>query len=427
MSATRVRYSIVGLALIVNLVCYTDRSCISIAGPKMREEFGFSQTEMGLVYSIFSLSYFLGQTPWGILADRYGARWLVALAILGWSIFTGLTALAWSFGSLLAIRFVFGGLEAALSPAVATAFRQWIPDRERSSAFGFYLGGGRLGAAITPLIAASILASSGWRSMFVIFGGLGVAMAVAWIVWFRNTPAEHPAVNAVEREYIGRADADQSSTKGKVTNASPVAKPRWSELLASGRLWCLLAVAFGCTFLWQFYITWFPTYLREERHMGLQESAVYAGLPFIFGVFATWVGGLLTDVLARRYGVRRARTLIGTVSLSSGGLLLSAGIWCAEPRLAAILMASGALGVDLFLGAAWASALDIGGESGGAVAGLMNAASNFAGFVSPTFNGWVLETFHDWNIFLFVAIAANWIAALLWLRVNPSPRNSVTE
>jgi MFS family permease len=421
MRATRVRYAMVALALVVNLICYTDRSCISIAGPKMREEFGFSQTEMGFVYSIFSLSYFLGQTPWGMLADRYGARWLVTLAILGWSMFTGFTALAWSFGSLLAIRFVFGGLEAALSPAVATAFRHWVPDNERSSAFGFFLGGGRLGAAITPLIAASILAAAGWRAMFVAFGGLGVVTAVAWMFWFRNTPAEHRSVNAAERELIRRGRAEV----GLVTATG--AGPRWGELLASGRLWCLLAVAFGCTFLWQFYITWFPTYLREERRMGLQESAVYAGLPFLFGVFGTWVGGLLTDALARRFGVRRARTMIGTASLTAGGLLLSAGIWCSEPKLAAVLMASGALGVDLFLGAAWASALDIGGESGGAVAGLMNAASNFAGFVSPAFNGWVLETWQDWNIFLFVAIAANWIAALLWLRVNPQPRAQGAE
>ena len=62
---------------------------------------------------------------------------------------------------------------------------------------------------------------------------------------------------------------------------------------------------------------------------------------------------------------------------------------------------------------------DIGGSKGGMVAGLMNAASNFAGFVSPTFNGWVLEQFHDWNLFLSIAIGFALISALLWLRVNP--------
>lgn len=410
-SPTTVRYSIVLLALGVNLICYTDRSCVSIAGPRMAAEFGFSPTQMGLVYSIFSLSYFLGQTPWGIAADRWGARGLVTMAILGWSAFTALTAAAWSFSSLLAIRFLFGGLEAALSPSVAAAFGRWIPVAERSSAFGFFLGGGRLGAAITPFFAAGILAQHGWRVMFCVFGSLGIAAAVAWYLWFRNSPDEHSFVNELEAESIRARIAPVSS--------GPPVKPLWNELLRSGRLWSLLGVAFGCTFMWQFYITWFPTYLMEERKMSLEESARYAGLPFLFGVFATWLGGLLTDALARRYEPRTARRLIGSVSLTMGGLLLSAGIWCEEPRLAAVLMASGALGVDLFLGAAWASALDIGGASGGAVAGLMNAASNFAGFVSPVFNGWVIQTWRNWNIFLIVAVAVNLAAAVLWLRVNP--------
>ena len=51
----RVRYSVVLLALLINMVCYTDRVCIAVAGPEMRKAFDFSQAQMGLVFSIFSL------------------------------------------------------------------------------------------------------------------------------------------------------------------------------------------------------------------------------------------------------------------------------------------------------------------------------------------------------------------------------------
>jgi MFS family permease len=407
-SPPRVRHSIVLLALAINMICYTDRACISIAGPSIQREFAFSPAQMGLVYSIFSLSYFLGQTPWGLVADRYGARPLVALAIVGWSAFTGLTALAWSFASLLVIRFIFGALEAALSPSIASAFNRWIPVTERSSAFGFFLGGGRLGGAITPLIAAGILTTYGWRPMFVIFGAVGVLAAIVWLFWFRDSPRQHSRVSAEELAHIG----ERAISK-------PALRIDWRPLLRSSRLWNLLAVAFGCTFLWQFFITWFPTYLIQERGMTLSQAARYAGLPFLFGVFATWLGGLLTDALGRRYDLRRARTAIGFVSLLVASALISAGIWCPDNRLAALLMASAAIGVDLFLGAAWTSALDIGGSSGGAVAGMMNAASNCAGFVSPTFNGWVIQTWKDWNLFLATAAAVNVLAAFLWLGVNP--------
>jgi ACS family glucarate transporter-like MFS transporter len=174
--------------------------------------------------------------------------------------------------------------------------------------------------------------------------------------------------------------------------------------------------------LWQFYITWFPTYLRERRGMPVAEAAFYASIPFLLGVGATWAGGLLTDFIGRRGGERFARTVIGVASLLAAAVLMSAGVWCPEAGLAALLMGCAAGAVDLYLGAAWASAIDIGGPSGGAVAGLMNAASNCAGFASPALMGWVLEQSGDWDSVLLSGAGTTAIAALLWLFVNPRRR-----
>ncbi|MCA2969539.1 MAG: MFS transporter [Acidobacteriaceae bacterium] len=387
------RHRLVLLALVINMVCYTDRVCIAIAGPELRTSFGLSAAQMGLVFSIFSLSYFLGQTPWGILADRYGSRGLVAFAIAGWSVFTALTAAAWSYVSLLVIRFVFGALEAAFSPSIASAFSRWIPIQERATAFGAFLGGGRLGGALAPPLAGFFVLRYGWQAPFLIFGAFGLLWAAAWFAFYRNQPP---------------ADAPRRN--------EPIP---WAVLLRSRRLWCLLGTAFGSTFLWQFYITWFPTYLREQRGMAITEASYYAGLPLLFGVAATWAGGLATDLLARRLGDRRARTVLGFVSLSAGAALFTAGVWHPAPALGALLMASAAGGVDLYLGAAWSSATDIGETSGGAVSGLMNAASNAAGFASPAIMGLVLDRFHDWNAVLYLSAASTLAAAVLWLFVNP--------
>lgn len=131
---------VVLLALVLNMVSYTDRACIAVAGPEISKEFHFSQGQMGLIYGVFSLSYFLGQAPWGMLADRVGSRWIVTLAVAGWSAFTALTAAAWNFASLVTIRFVFGGLESAFSPAVAAAFCRWIPVTARAGALEPFSG-----------------------------------------------------------------------------------------------------------------------------------------------------------------------------------------------------------------------------------------------------------------------------------------------
>lgn len=415
MQPTRVRYSIILLALLINLCSYTDRACIAVAGPRMREEFGFSPSQMGLVFSIFSLSYFIGQAPWGALADRLGSRWLVSGAICCWSVFTAMTGAASGYLSMLGIRFTFGALEAALSPAVASAFTRWVPVSERATAFGAFLSGGRIGAAVTPPIAALLMVRYGWRVMFAVFGVFGVVWGAVWFFWYRDSPASHWAVNEAERKLI------EAGTRMETPQPVVEERPRWREILSSSRLWFLLAAVFAATFQWQFYITWFPTYLMEKRGMSLSESAAYSGLPFLFGVAAAWIGGLSADALARRYHPRVGRTILGVVSLVLAGSLMLAGLWYPEARGAAVLMALAAGCNDLYIGAAWASAVDIGGRSGGAVSGLMNSASNCAGFVAPVLMGWVLQTTKEWNPVLFAGVAANLIGAVLWLRVNPKP------
>jgi ACS family glucarate transporter-like MFS transporter len=407
-SPTRVRYSIVGLALAINMLCYTDRVCIAVAGPTIRKQFGFSPGQMGLVFSIFSLAYAAGQAPWGMLADRYGSRGIISAAILCWSGFTALTGAAWGFISMLTIRFAFGGIEAALSPATAVAFQRWTSLRERSTSFGAYLSGGRFGAALTPPLAAFFMIRFGWRAMFAIFGSLGIGAAAAWFYWYRDNPAEHSWANAEECEILRAGNVDVASTE----------RPPWRELLRSSRLCSLAGAAFAGTILWQFYITWFPTYLIEQRGMPLREASYYAGLPFLFGVAATWIGGIGADLLTRRYDARRGRLWIGSVGLVMAGALMLAGMLWPAPRMAALLMAGGAGAADLYLGAAWSAAVAIGGRSGGAVAGLMNASSNLAGFASPALMGWALQAGKSWNTVLMIGVCSAFLAAFLWTRVN---------
>lgn len=212
--------------------------------------------------------------------------------------------------------------------------------------------------------------------------------------WEENGQAEAVSIFPVVTEEEKAAIASQ--TIAAVRGPVP-----WRELLRTRRLWCLLFAAFGATFMWQFYIIWFPTYLREQRGMSLTESSYYASLPLLLGAGANWLGGVLTDWIGRRSDDRTARTVVGFCSMFAGALLMPAGA------------------VDLYLGAAWSSATDIGGTSGGAVAGLMNAASNCAGFASPALMGYVLRRSNNWNAVLYLSVATTLCAAIAWLFVNP--------
>ena len=370
---------------------YLDRACISVAAPSIRAEFGLSPTQMGAVFSIFSLAYFLFLTPWGMAADRWGARGIVTVAVFWWSAFTAITGAAWNLASLLAIRFLFGSVEAAITPAAASAFHRWVPAQERSTAFGVFLGGGRFGAALAPGLAVFFLLRLGWREMFLVFAGWGFVAGIAWWLGYRDVPAAQPA---------------------------PLQRGSWTRLLARPQTLCLMLMAFMYTFMWQFFITWFPTYLVERLHLTLAEAARYAGLPFLCGLGATCAGGFLTDLLSRRLGVRIGRGGLGFAALMLAALFLAAGSRQAQPATAAFLIAVGGGLGDLSLGAAWAWAVDIGGSSAGAVSGSMNAASNCGAFVSPVLLAMAFEARHDWDFVLRLAAVSGAISAFLWLGVS---------
>jgi ACS family glucarate transporter-like MFS transporter len=204
-------------------------------------------------------------------------------------------------------------------------------------------------------------------------------------------------------------------TEDPAATAARAGKIDWRHVIWSRPVLLLTGVAFAYTSMWQFYPTWFPTYLIEKRQFSLAQSSWYAGLPFLFGLAATWGGGLMTDLLAARWGTRTGRLVLGAGSLFLSACLLAAGILWPGREVAAVLIALAAGAGDLLLGVCWATAVEIGGRSAGAVSGLMNAASNTGAFIAPILIGWAVSTFHEWNQVLLLAAAANVVAAFLWM------------
>ena len=384
--ALDLRNLIVFAAALLNIVSYIDRSSISVAAPSIRKELQLTPTQLGVVFSSFFLSYALLQIPWGLAADRFGPRKIVTFAILAWSAFTALTAAAAGYRTLLLIRFTFGGMEAALSPAIGSSLVRWIPERWRATAFGVFLAGGRLGGAFAPALSALLLLHFGWRATFLVIATAG---PVAALVWVRAAPS-HPGAETV------RAPLELNE-----------------KLPRSSRMFALLLVSFGYTFMWQFYATWFPTYLIERRGYSLAQAAGYAALPFLLGIGSNWAGGLLSDLLSRKLGKPLGRGAVGFLSMSLAGLLFYFGV-VGSARASVWLLAAAVGFGDLFLPIAWSVATELGGKSAGAFGALMNSASSLGGVVSPIVLGAAIQRSGNWDSALMANVAAVLVAALLW-------------
>jgi ACS family glucarate transporter-like MFS transporter len=115
----------------LSLLLYIDRACISTAKEPMVAELGLTDHQWGAIMSSFAFGHALFQTPSGMLADVYGGRRMLTGVVVCWSIFTGLTAYAWNFTSLMVIRFLFGAGEAGAFPGLARVVYKWVPRPER--------------------------------------------------------------------------------------------------------------------------------------------------------------------------------------------------------------------------------------------------------------------------------------------------------
>src|SRR5262249_33480753 len=157
---------VLGFTLSLTALAYLDRVCIATAAPAIKVDLGLTDIQMGYVFSAFTLAYSIFEVPSGWLADRFGARLMLARIVLWWSAMTAATGLATGFASLLALRFLFGVGEAGTFPSIARAYGRWLPASERGRAFGLALMTAALGGALTQPLVVALLATAGWRVAF---------------------------------------------------------------------------------------------------------------------------------------------------------------------------------------------------------------------------------------------------------------------
>ncbi len=405
------RRRLLGYAFGLAIVTYLDRICISAAAPSMMRDLGLSVLQMSAVFSAFTLAYSIFEIPSGWLGDVIGPRRVLTRIVLWWSAFTMLTGAAWSYASLLAIRFLFGAGEAGAFPNMSRSFSHWFPARERGQANGMLFLGSRLGGALAPALALLVIGRWGWRASFTGFGVLGLAWSVAWYRWYRDDPATHPGVTPEELAWI-RHD---SSAAEREVHAVP-----WRRLLTSGNLYAICGMYFAFGYGLYFYFTWLPTYLI--RVLGFSELAggLLAGLPFLLAGAANIAGGWCTDTLARRHGLRVARCWLGSCCFATCSALLFASTQADSRVVRAVLLAFALAAADFALSACWSVCLDIGRRYAGVVTGCMNTFGNLGGFVGPVVVGYVVARYGSWTIPFYISSGIYAVGALLWLKIDPA-------
>ena len=410
MKPTTVRHRVLAFTFALAVITYLDRICISAAAPFVMEDLHLSVVQMSLVFGAFTLAYSLFEIPSGWLGDVYGPRRVLTRIALWWSGFTMLTGVAWGFGSLLTIRFLFGAGEAGAFPNIARSFSRWFPLEERGKANGVMFFGSRVGGMLAVPLTLLMIHRWGWRWSFVALGSVGLVWAGLWYAWYRDRPSEHPQVNAGEVAWI-----EQGTNPEVRQRITP-----WRLLLTSRNLYTICVMYFAFGYGLYFYFTWLPTFLIRELKFSLLAGGMLAALPFVLAGLADIAGGWTTDWLARHRGLRPARCGLGAAAFTTCAVLLLCSTLVPQPIAKAVLLALALASADMALSACWAVCLDVGAEHAGVVTGFMNTFGNLGGLVGPIVVGLAVERWQSWTLPFYVTAAVYVSGALAWLAIDPT-------
>lgn len=408
---TRTRYKVLAFCIALGAITYLDRVCIASTARLISADLGLSDKQMGFVFSAFTLAYGIFEIPTGWWGDRIGTRRVLARIVTWWSAFTIFTSFAFSYTSLLAVRFLFGIGEAGAWPNAARTFSRWFPSHERGRVQGIFFTGAHGGGAIAPILVTFLLGYMSWRMVFVVFGSVGFLWAFAWYRWFRDEPRDHPEVNEAERDLIeqGRGRAASHDLQGVP----------WTAILADRNVALLCSMYFAQSYGFYFFITWMPAYLARERGFSGMNVGIFAALPLLACVVADIFGGITTDVLSRRFGVRLGRALTAGTSFLIAAFCMFGGAAASDAKTAAVLLALGAGWSAFLLGASWSTCVDIAGPHSGVVSAFMNTAGQVGGFLSPIIIGYTLDLWQNWTVPLYITGGLFLMGAFCWLFIDP--------
>ena len=252
-------------------ISYFDRQTLPVAIAAIQHDIPLTQQQFSYLQSAFLISYASLYLIGGRLLDRLGTRRGFLLIMVWWSLACALHSAAVGFGVLLLARLLLGAGEGGGFPAATRVVAEWIAPADRSTAMGLINGGTAIGSLLAPPIIGLVLLYSGWRAVFVLAGGMGLAWSIWWYLTYRTNN-----------------DAVSETTLDARVVASKI---RWVELLSLRNVQTFVFAKFMSDSAWYFLLFWLPKYLYDARGFDIKKVSYYAWIPYAASGIGSFLGG----------------------------------------------------------------------------------------------------------------------------------------
>lgn len=384
----KARYTVLTFIWLAWLMSFLDRMVMSVSLPYIGQDFGLDKATQGWIISAFFISYAGFQIPGGYLADKFGPRKVMFIAIIWWSIFTSLTGMAFdigiipAFAVMLTIRFLFGIGEGSFPASSWKCISTYFPVRERGRATAIQSSVNTLGPAVATLVAAAIISALGWHWVFILLGIPGVIIAFGIRHYCRDDFRDNPQITPEEIKELEDDIIEQEKiTKNKVTEKVP-----FKEVLKKVELWQLALIWFLFDITFWGFTSWLPSYLKDARGLTLGQIGVWGSVPYLFGAVGTLFGGYVSDKFSKsRNLVYAATTIIAAFFLF---LMFSADTL----TMTVIYQCLASLFMFFAMGIFWGLLMHtISSNIMGTASGVVNFGGQLAGVVAAPVMGYLVD------------------------------------
>ena len=406
-TSKRLTYSALALLLAINLFNYIDRYILAAIEPLISDQFFAAKDEAamaktGALATAFLVSYMVGAPIFGYLADRMRRWWIIGVGVILWSLASGGTGLATTFGVLLATRIFVGIGEAAYGPAAPTVISDLYPVRRRGSVMAwFYMAipvGSALGYVFGDWMTKTVFAGrpEGWRWAFYMVVIPGIVLGI-WSFFMRDPPR-------------GQADLARGEKPAKAS-----VRDYRILLRTPSFVLCTLGMA-AMTFAMGGIAFWMPYYLEGRPGAPVNSTLIFGAITALAGLVATLLGGLAGDALRQRFG--GAYFLVSGAAMLLGFVVFLAVLY--------VKVSFTWLWVLIFL--TCFCLFFSTGPTNTIIANVTHPSMRAAGFalnifvihalgdvISPVIIGLLNDYLHDMNKSFFIVGAAFLISGALWL------------
>jgi ACS family hexuronate transporter-like MFS transporter len=401
------RWYIVALIALATVINYIDRSAINIMWPYIYKEFGIADADnknaLALITTFFMIAYALGQTFTGKLMDAVGTRLGMTISIICWSVSIALHSFARSLMSFNIFRFMLGFSEAGNWPGATKSNAEWFPAKERAIAQGIFGAGASLGSVVSAPIIAFLYIVFGWKMTFVLIAALGLIWIIPWLIINKAAPEKHPWLTEKERNYILDTDPESNSS----VEVAPVLG--WKELLKFRNTWGIIMARFFIDPVWWLFVTWLPTFLKEQFLFDIKQIGAFTWLPYLFAAIGSLLGGYHSSWQVKR-GVDAVKARKNSVAVGCAFMLVSLvaivynldGLKAA-PSLAMVLIGTTLFGFQFLIGNLQTLPSDyFNGKNVGTVAGMGGTAA----VVGTLITTWAVPAMTKTSYVSFFVLAA---------------------